>query len=98
MRPHYFLPEPAKARHCKTPALLQRSAGACGSTPRRPGWASRVLGTVSRSTPSRRFVIARENRDGSLMFNFVPTRRRGAYMDNQRTGFLLYRKANDDAR
>ena len=43
-------------------------------------------------------VIARENRDGSLMFNFVPVRVRGAYLDSQRKGFLLYRRnsAGDD--
>ena len=31
------------------------------------------------------------NRDGSLMFNFIPAERMN-YLDNQRKGFLLYRR------
>ena len=38
------------------------------------------------------FAIARENRDGSVLYNFVQSRRLGS-MDNLRQGFLLYRRA-----
>ena len=36
-------------------------------------------------------VIVRENRDGSILFNFIPVERPG-YLNNQRRGFLLYRR------
>ncbi len=40
-------------------------------------------------------VIARENKDGSLLFNFVPASvAKGNYLDNQRRGFLLHRKVD----
>ena len=42
-------------------------------------------------TKRQSLVIARENRDGSLMFNFIPAERMN-YLDNQRKGFLLYRR------
>ncbi len=32
-----------------------------------------------------------DNRDGSVLFNFIPAGRE-TYLDNQRQGFLLYRK------
>ena len=38
-------------------------------------------------------VIARENKDGSLLYNFIRTDREG-YADSQRTGFLLYRRSD----
>lgn len=39
------------------------------------------------------YVIARENKNGSLLFNFVPVNiEKRNYLDNQRQGFLLYRK------
>ena len=37
-------------------------------------------------------VIARENRDGSMMFNFIPAELVDNYLNNQRRGFLLYRR------
>ena len=38
-------------------------------------------------------VIADENRDGSLLWNFIAVgTRKAAYLDKQREGFLLYRK------
>ena len=36
-------------------------------------------------------VITRENRDGSVMFNFLPVTRT-TYLNDQRRGFLLYRR------
>ena len=39
------------------------------------------------------YVIARENKDGSVFYNFVPiSKRRATYVDGLRTGLLLYRK------
>ena len=35
-------------------------------------------------------VIAQENRDGSLLYNFMQARAKN--MDKRRAGFLLYRK------
>ena len=38
-------------------------------------------------------VIAQENRDGSLLYNFVPVgTKKASYLDKQRRGFLLYRR------
>lgn len=38
-------------------------------------------------------VIAQENRDGSLLYNFVPVgTKKAGYLDGQRQGFLLYRR------
>ena len=36
-------------------------------------------------------VVARENRDGSILFNFIPAGRE-TYLDTQRQGLLLHRK------
>ena len=58
----------------------------------------RFVTLFEESAKKQSLVIVRENRDGSVMFNFVPVRVRGAYLDSQRKGFLLYRRnsAGDD--
>ena len=48
---------------------------------------------ASIASEKQSLVIAGENRDDSVMFNFVPVYlEKSHYLDNQRKGFLLYRR------